>query len=291
MHAGPGEPGDGRYRLADNGMSINPSRYYLGSDKDFFYVMVRDLAAESGAGEKWEKSSGAQPPPSWLPAIHESTRDVGELSIRVVQFDAGRVDWAVRAGSEEPSVSGAASKRVGLGPELEGRVVAAVGLGHTTDALRYGLAFGGRPSLDLRKTYATVVTKPGAPPRIVPPGERPKLEANEDAVQLPLLAKDGEVDTRASDRGGTRVRGALCVNPDGRVFVATGRHDSSDPLTATLVELGCRTVVALDRGSRHPAFVHRAGTSDAPLSAYETSVLYALGRPMTPLAFRYGKEP
>lgn len=290
MHAGPGEPGDGKYRLADPGMSINPSRYYLGSDKDFFYVMTRDLAQAEDAGQKWSTSPGSQPPPAWLPAIHEASRDVGELSIHVVEFDAGRVDWLVRAGSSEPSVPGAASKRIGLEAELEGRVVAAVGLGHTTDALRYGLAFEGKTSLELRRAYATVVLTPGLAPRIFLPGDRPKLEATDTAAQLPLLAKDGEIDPRAADRGGARLRGALCVAPTGEVLVATARHDSSDPLAATLVELGCRTVVALDRGSRHPAFLHRAATPDAPLSSYETSVLYALARPMTPHAFRYGVE-
>lgn len=289
MHAEPGQPGDGQYRLADNGMSINPSRYYHGSDKDFFYVMTRDVAA-SGEGA-WRASPGAQPPPAWLSGIHEMTRDVGELSIRLVEFDAGRVDWVVRAGSSEPSSPGAPSKRVGLEPELEGGVMAAIGLGHTTDALRYGLAFEGRAPLELRRTYATLVFARGKAPKIALPGERPKLEENEDAVQLPLLAKDGEVDARASDRGGTRIRGALCVTSTGRILVATARHDSSDPLAAILVEQGCKDVVALDRGSRHPAFVHRAGTSEAPLNTYETSVLYAVGRPMTPYAFRYGAEP
>jgi hypothetical protein len=290
MHAGPGEPGDGRYRLADSGMSINPSRYYLGSDKDFFYVMTRELATAEDTAQKWVTSPGSQPPPLWLPAIHEASRDVGELSIRVVEFDGGRVDWLVRAGSSEPSVPGAPSKRIGLEPELEGRVVAAVGLGHTTDALRYGLAFEGKTSLELRRAYATVVLSPGRAPRIFLPGDHPKLEAADAAVQLPLLAKDGEVDARATDRGGARLRGALCVASTGRVLVAMARHDSSDPLAATLVELGCRTVVALDRGSRHAAFVHRAATPDAPLSSYETSVLYALARPMTPHAFRYGTD-
>ncbi|HEX3597851.1 MAG TPA: hypothetical protein VHU80_22235, partial [Polyangiaceae bacterium] len=291
MHAAPGQPGDGQYRLADSGMSINPSRYYQGSDKDFFYVMLRDVGAGASGADAWRTSAGVQPPPAWFPGIHELSRDVGELSISVVEFDAGRVDWVVRSGSSEPSAPGAPSKRIGLEPELDGRVVAAVGLGHTTDALRYGLAFAGRASLELRRTYATVVLAPGAAPRIEQPGERPKLLPNEEAVQLPLLAKDGEVDPRAADRGGTRVRGALCVTSNGRILIATARHDSSDPLAATLIELGCKNVVALDRGSRHPAFVHRAGTSDAPLSSYETSVLYALGRPMTPYAFRYGTEP
>jgi hypothetical protein len=291
MHAGPGEPGDGRYRLADPGMSINPSRYYLGSDKDFFYVMTRDLSSSSEGADEWQISPGVQPPPAWLPGIHETSRDLGELAIRIVEFDAGRVEWFVRAGSSEPSVPGAPSKRVGLEDELQGRAVAAVGLGHTTDALRYGLAFEGRPALELRRTYATLLLAPGAAPRIVLPGQRPELAANESAVQLPLLASNGEVDARATDRGGSRMRGAFCVTPGGRIFVATARHDSSDPLAATLVELGCKDVVALDRGSRHPAFVHRSGTPDAPLNSYETSVLYALGRPMTPHAFRYGKEP
>ena len=290
MHADPAEPGDGQYRLADSGMSINPSRYYLGSDKDFFYVMTRDVGGSATGADVFRPSGGVQPPPSWLPGIHELTRDVGELSVRIVEFDAGRVDWVVRSGSSEPSAPGAPSKRVGLEPALEGRVVAAVGLGHTTDALRYGLAFDGRASLELRRTYATVVLSPGRAPKVALPGERPKLEPGEDAVQLPLLAKDGEVDPRAADRGGTRARGALCVTSTGRIMIATARHDSSDPLAATLVELGCKEVVALDRGSRHPAFVHRAGTPEAPLSSYETSALYAIGRPMTPYAFRYGDE-
>jgi hypothetical protein len=291
MHAEPGQPGDGQYRLADQGMSINPGRYYQGSDKDFFYVMIRDVGGARTGADAWHPSAGVQPSPTWLPGIHEATRDLGELSVRVVEFDAGRVDWVVRSGSSEPTAPNAPSKRIGLEPELEGSVVAAVGLGHTTDALRYGLAFQGRASLELRRTYATVILAPGTVPRVVLPGERPKLAPSEEAVQLPLLAKDGEVDARAADRGGTRIRGALCVTRDGRILIATGRHDSSDPLAATLVDLGCRDVVALDRGSRHPAFVHRTGTPDAPLSSYETSVLYAVGRPMTPYAFRYGTEP
>ena len=46
-------------------------------------------------------------------------------------------------------------------------------------------------------------------------------------------------------------------------------------------------MVELDRGSHHPAFVHRAGGSAPPLASYETTVLYALGRPMLPRAFRW----
>jgi hypothetical protein len=54
-----------------------------------------------------------------------------------------------------------------------------------------------------------------------------------------------------------------------------------------LLKVGCKRVVELDRGSHHPAFVHRAGGSTPPLRRYEGSVLYAIGRPMLPHAFRW----
>jgi hypothetical protein len=281
---------DAHYQLADSGMSINPSRYFLGSDKDFFYVMLRrpgPFVRDAEASAEWSVSPGTQPPPTWLPGVYESTKPLGELSLRVLSFEAGRVDWVVRAGTEEPGAPGARPKKIGLEAELEGRVVSAIGLGHTTEALRYGLAFDGKASLELRKSYATLVLAPGRAPRIETPGERSSLAEGEEAVQLPLLARGGVVDGRASDRGGSRQRGALCVTSEGRVLVALGKHDSSDPLASALVDAGCREVVGLDRGSRHPAFVQRTGTADAPLSRYETSVLYAVMRPMTPHGFRW----
>jgi hypothetical protein len=276
---------DAHYLLADSTMNVNPSRYVLGSDKDFFYAMLRDAGLSDGGGAKWSPSPGAQPPPAFFPGIYEAERVVGDLRVRLVAFDSDRVDWVARAGTEEPSVAGARPKKVGLEPAFEGRAITAIGLGHTTNALRYGLAFDGQPSLDLRQSYATLVVARSGKIRILAPGDRTALAAGEDAVQLPLLASDGEVDTRGSDRGTQRLRGALCVLPTGRLLVALGAHDSNDPLASALLESGCTRVVSLDRGSRHAAFVHRAGTSDPPLNRYETTTLYALSRPMTPRAF------
>jgi hypothetical protein len=278
---------EAHYALADSAMNVNPSRYVLGSDKDFFYVMLRNPVPAGGDGEPFTPSDGTQPPPAWLPGIHETRRVVGELAVRIVRVDAGRVEWVLRSGTEEPSSPGAHPKRIGLEGDLAARVVAAIGLGHTTDALRYGLAFDGQAALDLRQSYATVVLAKGLSPRIAAPGERPTLGPGEDAVQLPLLADDGHVNPRAGERGGLRTRGALCVTAGGAVLVAIARHDSSDPLASALVDEGCRRVVALDRGSRHEAFVHRSGTAASPLDRYDASVLYAVGRPMTPRAFRY----
>jgi hypothetical protein len=72
--------------------------------------------------------------------------------------------------------------------------------------------------------------------------------------------------------------------------VALARHDSSDAVATALLRVGCKDIVELDRGSHHPAFLHRAGGAAPPMGSYETSVLYALGRPMLPRAFRWKPE-
>ncbi|MCA9643694.1 MAG: hypothetical protein KC492_23540, partial [Myxococcales bacterium] len=58
-------------------------------------------------------------------------------------------------------------------------------------------------------------------------------------------------------------------------------------LASVLLRVGCRRVAELDRGTQHPAFVHRAGTETPPLGGYEATALYALGMPMRPYAFRW----
>jgi hypothetical protein len=86
------------------------------------------------------------------------------------------------------------------------------------------------------------------------------------------------------------MRAALGVTRAGRVVVALARHDSSDPLASALVRAGCERVVELDRGSHHPSFLHRVGTSTPPMDGYEATALYALARPMIPRAFRWKAE-
>jgi hypothetical protein len=164
--------------------------------------------------------------------------------------------------------------------------VAAIGLGHTTDSTRYGLSFAGASPIALRASSASLVASARGELRLVA-GGAPELAADEDAVQLPLLVQDGAVQPRARERGELRQRGALCVAPDGALIVALSRHDSSDAVATALQRAGCHDVVELDRGSHHPAFVHRAGGVSPPLASYETTVLYALGRPMLPRAFRW----
>jgi hypothetical protein len=165
--------------------------------------------------------------------------------------------------------------------------VAAIGLGHTTDSTRYGFAFGASSNIALRTGYATLVLSPNATARIEAPGTLPTLTADEEAVQLPLLVENGKVEPRARERGDMRRRAALCITPSERLLIASAMHDTSDTLAAALLRVGCTRVVELDRGSHHPAFLQRAGTATPPVASYETSVLYALGRPMQALAFRW----
>jgi hypothetical protein len=78
------------------------------------------------------------------------------------------------------------------------------------------------------------------------------------------------------------MRAVLGVTRTGRVLVGLLKHDSSDPLAVTLRNAGAERVVELDRGSHHPAFVHRAGTETPPAANYDSTTLWALGRPMLP---------
>jgi hypothetical protein len=52
------------------------------------------------------------------------------------------------------------------------------------------------------------------------------------------------------------------------------RHDSSDPLAVALRNAGCRRVLELDRGSRHPAAQGRAGTASPPPTDPMTTTLW-----------------
>ena len=278
-------------RVAHPDMKVRPEKFLRWSPKDFFYVLVRDATPSDPSGLSWTVDGAEQPPPAWIPGVYAAKTAIGNEQIELMSFEKGRVDWSVRAGSLEPSTLGAPPKQLELPSDDKHRVLAAIGLGHTTEATRYGLAFGSRPSLELRSGYATLVLEAGRAPEIRPPGFKTAIGDRQEAVQLPLLAEEGQLTPRARERGPLRARSALCVTSSERVVVGQTRHDSSDALATALVRAGCKRVVELDRGSLHPGFVHRTGSPTPPVTGYETSVLYALGRPMSPHAFRWKPQP
>lgn len=283
-------PREGKYqlKLANNAMKISPERYVRWSPKDFFYVMVRDATPRDGSGITWTPDGGTQPPPSWLPGIYSGKLVLGHLEIDLVSFEPGHVQFRLKPSALEPDVP--ARVREQALAEDSDRVLAALGIGHTTQATRYGLQIGKSAELPMRGAYATLVLANDGALRILPPGTRPELAEGEQATQLPLLADGNGLTQRARERGDLRLRGALGVTPNGRVLVAFARHDSSDPLASALLRAGCERVVELDRGSKHPSFFHRAGTSTPPMDSYEATALYVIARPMIPRAFRWKAE-
>jgi hypothetical protein len=276
-------------RIADPGMKIAIDKYVRGAPKDFFYVMVRDAAPPKREGIEWTPDAGAQPPPTWMTGIFSAKLAIGSVDVQLTRLEKGHVALRVRAGSKEPGAWGAKGVKLSLDEQEAHEVLAAVGLGHTTDSTRFGLSFAGASPIQLRSTYATLIASSRGELRLVSNGV-PELAADDDAVQLPLLVQNGTLEARARERGDLRQRGALCIAPDGAMVLAIARHDSSDAVATALMRVGCADVVELDRGSHHPAFVHRAGGSTPPMASYETSVLYALGRPMLPRAFRWKPE-
>ena len=267
-------------------MSVPPERYVRWSPKDFFYVLLREPVPQDATEAHWLPDGGTQPPPNWWPALFASKVDVSGANVELLSVEKGRVEWAVRAVTLEPRDLGAALMKTDLEEEPSHRMLLALGLGHTTPVTRYGLAFEGKQSLPFKNQVATLVVSPPHSIAIyqTPPSQ---LSSNEEAVQLPLLARDGELTSEGRSQGTLRPRAALCVTPEGRTLIGRARSDSSIPMARVLLRAGCRDVVELDRGSSHPSYLHRTGTDHPPTGGYETTTLYALSQVMQPSGVRW----
>jgi len=272
-------------------MSVPPERYVRWSPKDFFYVLLRDPKPEDASDTHFAPDGGIQPPPTWWPAIFSSQVDVSGSPVELVSVEKGRVEWAVRAGTLEPRDLGAALMKTDLDSESSHRMLLALGLGHTTNARRYGLGFDGKASIPL-KNQSGVGTLVVSPPYSIAVYQNPpsQLAQNEEAVQLPLLARNGELTSEGRAQGTLRQRAAFCVTPEGRILIARAKSDSNISTTRMLLRVGCKDAVELDRGSSHPSYLHRTGTDHPPTGGYETTTLYALAQPMQPTGVRWKPE-
>ncbi len=272
-------------------MSIPIDRYMRWSPKDFFYVTLRDpnpppVERSAGDAVRWTIDNGTQPPPTWWPGIYRASTEYAGQAVELWSFERGHFDWTVRAGTREPNELGAALMKTALTGDEAHRVLAAIGLAYTTKATRLGLGFDGKASIPMRPKMATLVMRPGEP-LVFGADAIPSVGPTDVAVQLPLLALRGEITAEGRAQGPMRERSALCVTAGQRVIVGHSRNDTAFPLVTTLLSLGCKDVADLDRGSSDPSFMHRAGTDMPPTGDYETTVLYVLGRPMTPHANRW----
>lgn len=96
--------------------------------------------------------------------------------------------------------------------------------------------------------------------------EWPSLAA---VIELTPVAREAVLVPRAvRARGSMRARGALCIEGD-TLWIAETQFDSDEATGKVLLDLGCREVVALERGSQHPFWLETAATQ----GPFETSAL------------------
>lgn len=275
-------------QVAVREMAIHPREHAVWSDKDFFYVLRTDAQRQSdkAATVTWLPSPGPQPPPSSWPAVWSGSLQLGSLTVQLLRVEPGRTRYSVTASTLEPMVVGQAAPRRELAPEELASAVLAVSFGHTTARTRYGMVFGSRVTLPLQANYGNLVVRGDGSVEVVGAAATLHAESKDVVVQLPELVSDGAITAQASLRGGRRVRGAVCVM-DGRLWVASVDHDSSDAVAVTLRNLGCRTVLELDRGSKHAVNVQREELSGLSAPERETGYLWALSAAMQPRTFGF----
>ncbi len=240
------------------GLTMPPERHLYWSEKDFFYVATAGAPDGQEGALSWRASPGQQPEPEEPAAIRFREKRHGELKVSLLRLAPGRLRAALVAGLDEPLIAGRAAPIRDL--PAGARPLLSAGLGTTTYKQRLGLAFAEDASLPLRSDTPSLVIEDGQV-SFAPAGQLPPLAEAVTVVQLPALVEQGSIAARAHETGARRLRGAICVGPDGSVFVATAIHDSSDVLALTLLDEQCADVLELDRGAKHPAAVWRAGAS------------------------------
>ncbi len=273
-------------QLLTTGMSIPVDRYIQYAPKDFFYVMVRDPSPPAVDGASpWEADGGSQPPPHWLPGVWTSHVDGPQGPVELLDVEAPRARWAVRAGGLE---SPAASPVRELTGDDSKRVLFAVRAGVAPEKHPAGLATAGRLVVPARGDADSALFFVGGDGRlsIVRSSEAPALDpAHGDMLELPVAVWDGKARSAAS--GNVEARAAIGMTATGRVLVARGVFASVAPLADALVRAGCTRALVLDRGTLASAGIDRAGTASPPRSRYDETVVYAIASPLPARAFRF----
>jgi hypothetical protein len=269
--------------LLTTAMSIPADRYIQYSPKDFFYAMVHDPTPPplGASAAPWAADEGTQPPPRWFPGIW--TTHVG-ADVQIVDVEPGRTTWRIRAGVKDAR---AASPLREIGGDEAKRVVLAAGLGVAPDKRPLGLATDGRLSMALHGGPDLAVLRVAADGALAVErsDDAAPLGPHDDLAELPLLVWDGRR-VAEGPSSSPQLRAALGVTAAGRVLFARGSVAAS-ALADALVAAGCVRAVALDRGLHAAAFVDRPATDHPPRARYDESVLYAVGAPLKPRAFRF----
>ncbi len=277
-----------RSQLLTSSMSIPVDRYIQYAPKDFFYAMVRDVTPPAVEGaEAWEPDGGTQPPPHWMPGLWRTHVDGPEGSVELVDVEAQRATWTVRAGATD---SPAASPLRELTGDDTKRVLLALGAGIALDKRPAGIATAGRVAVPLHGGAESGVLVIGADGRLTMArsSDAPAIDPQRgEMVELPIVLWGGQPTATSKLDEPARMRSALGLTPAGRVLVARGTVTKGSTLAEVLARAGCTRALLLDRGSKASAFLDRAGTASAPRGRYDETVLYAIASPLPPRAFRF----
>lgn len=273
-------------QLLTPAMSIPTDRYIQYAPKDFFYVLVHDPTPPSfDGGAPWAPDGGSQPPPHWLPGVWTTRAAEPEGEVQLLDVEAGRAGWTVRAGTEE---SPAASPLRELAGDDARHVILALGAGIAPEKHPRAIATDGRLAVPLHGGDGWGAIAVGADGKLVIArgSQVPPLDpAHGQLLEVPIVLWDGK--PLPQPTGDARLRSAIGTTDDGRVLVARGTFTSAAPLADALARAGCTRAAALDRGALATGFLDRAGTSSPPRARYDESVLYALARPLPARGFRF----
>ena len=282
VRSGAEDPAGYKAELFTPAMSVGARQIAGSSPVDLFYLLLRDArpSAPLPEGASWAPDAGRQPPPSFIPAVFTATTTNLGAEVRLFYVAPDRFAWRARAGSRERSHRKGGSFLGSLEAAEQERAGLAIGLGAAKrkgGPIR-GLAIAGSVGLPVRKGEGLLLTTDRGI-EVRRSDDLPETIAG-DAVELPLTADEGQLLPAGRKVGTQRARAQVCVLLDRAVLLALSTFDSEEAGTEVLLKAGCSRVVALDRGSQHAAFVHRAGTEAAPEPRYEPSALYAVEIPM-----------
>jgi hypothetical protein len=260
---------DGEPSVLTPAMAIAPRRYLDGSPRDFFWLERREATPPANGELAWEAPATAQPPPTWLPAVHRAAADKLGTRVELYAFAPGRFRWEMRAGTAEAA---ARTAEAALAPAEQARALVALGLGVAArKGARRGLALDGVLELPFGSEQAVLTVGPDGSIDIA--RAVADMAPSGDASELLLLADAQSSRHEARALGSRRGRAAACQLADGTLLVGRAVADNYEPLAQLLTELGCSRVVALDRGRQADGFVHLAGETP-PQVSYADTVLY-----------------
>ncbi|NUO47957.1 MAG: hypothetical protein HOV80_03780 [Polyangiaceae bacterium] len=221
------------------------------------------------AGE-WAALALGQPTPAWMPAVRSSKTEVLGTTVEVTWIDPARFDWTIRAGTDERSHRMGGDFPEKLADADQARAKLSIGLGVGKRRSPRGLRIDGSTGHRFRNEGGLLLIAPG---KISLLGtDRPASEPQDDGTELPVTVEDGELTTDARKRGPRQLRADLCVLPGG-AFLAQATFDSHEATSTVLRDLGCRLVLALDRGSDRESWM----STEKP-GPFETTALVGLDR-------------